>query len=226
MSAHSIRRLGAIVLCACLLTTLPFSAYAKEGVSVREGESSKKIALTFDDGPSAEYTAKILDILQKYNVKATFFVIGVNAQKHPDLLGRIISDGHEVGNHTYSHPHLQKMDEFALLEELNKADEVFQKLCGISPTLFRPPEGVVSNAVKAAAQSKGYTMVLWNIDTRDWALNNADNIIRLIDKQASDGDIVLFHDWVAGKSPTPAALEIIIPRLQARGFEFVKVSEL
>ena len=220
MLPKQLRRLGAILLGLCLLTV------SIVPVSAKEGESAKKIALTFDDGPSAEYTGQILDILQKYNVKATFFVIGVNAEKNPELLKRIIAEGHEIGNHTYSHPHLQKMDAPTLADELMRADDLLQKLAGISPTLFRPPEGVVSPAVKTAAEQGGYRLVLWTIDTRDWALNSTDNIIRLIDKQASDGDVVLFHDWIAGKSPTPAALDVIIPMLQRRGFKFVKASEL
>lgn len=220
MFSKPLRRLGAILLGLCLLTGSIVPVYAKEGAS------AKKIALTFDDGPSAEYTAEILDILQKYGVKATFFVIGVNAEKHPALLRRVIAQGHEIGNHTYSHPHLQKMDASTLADELIRADELLYNLAGVSPTLFRPPEGVVSPAVKAAAEEGGYRLVLWTIDTRDWALNTTDNIIRLIDQQASDGSIILFHDWIAGKSPTPAALDVIIPRLQKRGFQFVKVSEL
>ena len=212
------------ISCLLLLTVLmaawvfPFSLplVAKEG-------GDKKIALTFDDGPSEKYTAEILDILRQYKVKATFFVIGTNALAHPDLLKRIIDEGHEVGNHTYSHPHLQKMSEAQLSLELLRADEVFQQLCKLSPTLFRPPEGVVSDAVKAAAQSKGYRLVLWSIDTRDWALNSVSNILRTVKKEASDGDIILFHDWVAGESPTPEALRQLLPWLLKEGFSPVPV---
>ena len=215
-----LRRLSALWLGLALLVSLPTPA------SADSPKEAPKIALTFDDGPSAQYTGEILDILQKYNVKATFFVIGNNAEQHPALLKRVIAEGHEVGNHTYSHPHLQKMDAPTLADELCRADKAFRKLAGISPTLFRPPEGVMTPAVKTAAERGGYRLVLWTIDTRDWAHNNTDNIIRLVDEQATDGAIVLFHDWVAGKSPTPAALDVIIPRLQERGFEFVTVSEL
>ncbi len=221
MCAKKFCRLSALLLGLSLLIA-PLGSVS----AAPSKESAPKIALTFDDGPSAQYTGEILDILQKYGVKATFFIIGVNAEKYPELLRRTIAEGHEIGNHTYSHPHLQKMDTSTLADELMHADSILQKLAGVSPTLFRPPEGVVNTSVKAAAAEGGYRLVLWTIDTRDWALNNTDNIIRLVDEKASDGDIILFHDWIAGKSPTPAALEILIPRLKEKGFEFVKVSDL
>ena len=215
------------ILCALVLLSLTAASTLSPALPLAAKESGqKKIALTFDDGPSAKYTGEILDILQQYKVKATFFVIGANAKQHPDLLQRIVDEGHEVGNHTYSHPHLQKISEAELAKELCKADALLQKLCGLSPTLFRPPEGVVSDAVKTAAQKKGYRLVLWSIDTRDWALNSVSNILRTVKKEASDGDIILFHDWVADKSPTPEALRQLLPWLLKEGFTCVTVSKL
>ena len=103
---------------------------------------------------------------------------------------------------------------------------LLQEVAGIRTSLFRPPEGIITPAVTAAAEKGGYRTVLWSIDTMDWALNPASKIVQTIKREASDGDIVLFHDWVAGKSPTPAALRQIIPWLKDAGFTFVKVSEL
>ncbi len=193
---------------------------------IKEVQQTKKIALTFDDGPSKRYTAAILDILKKHNVKATFFVVGENVQKFPELLSREIAEGHEIGNHTYSHCHLQKMDVVTLSGELDKAGKILMQVGGYKTTLFRPPEGVINQAVRAAAKGAGYSLVLWTIDTRDWAHNSTSNIIRMITDKASDGDIILFHDFVVGSSPTPQVLEIIIPKLREMGFEFVTVSEL
>lgn len=186
----------------------------------------KRIALTFDDGPSKRYTAKILDILKAQNVKATFFVVGENVQKYPELLSREIAEGHEIGNHTYSHCHLQRIDAGTLSGELDKAGKILMQVGGYKARLFRPPEGVVNNAVKTAAEGSGYSLVLWTIDTRDWAHNTPERIISTITKNASDGDIILFHDFVVGESPTPEVLEVIIPKLREMGFEFVTVSEL
>lgn len=219
------RILSGLLLCALTVGTVAQGSTVLASAA-KENGGAKKIALTFDDGPSREYTAEILDILKEYGVKATFFVVGVNIEKSPDLLRRIVAEGHEIGNHTYSHPHLQKMDTATLAKELTRTDGLIQSITGLSPTLFRPPEGVVTDSVKTAAGDGGYRLVLWSIDTRDWALNSVSNILRTIKQEASDGDIILFHDWVAGKSPTPATLRAAIPWLQAAGYELVTISRL
>lgn len=214
-------------LLAALLLSAPLSVTAApQGKTEAADGSPPRIALTFDDGPSEQYTAEILDILQANRVKATFFVLGTNAERHPDLLLRTIAEGHEVGNHTYTHPHLQKIDEESLADEVLRTDTLLRKIADYSPTLFRPPEGYISPAVKAVARHGGYSLVLWTIDTRDWALNSEANILHTIQSKASDGDIILFHDYVVGKSPTPEVLRKIIPWLKEKGFEFVTVSEL
>ncbi|MBQ8381570.1 MAG: polysaccharide deacetylase family protein [Clostridia bacterium] len=219
------RRIGALLLTILTLgLTLPRGNAVP--ITAKENGSPKRIALTFDDGPSTRYTGEILDILKEYGVKATFFTVGVNIEKAPDLLRRIVSEGHEIGNHTYSHPHLQKMDAATLAEELARTDALIRRVAGVSPTLFRPPEGVVTTSVKAAAQGGGYRLVLWSIDTRDWALNPVSDILQTVKREASDGDIILFHDWVAGRSPTPDALRQVIPWLIAEGYEFVTVGQL
>lgn len=219
------RKIVALFL-AALTLGLMFPMGNTVPLYAKENGGSKRIALTFDDGPSDEYTAEILDILKEYGVKATFFVIGVNVEKHPDLLRRTVAEGHEIGNHTYSHPHLKTIDEATLSEEVTRAAAVLHDVAGITTTLFRPPEGVVTPAVTAAANKGGYRTVLWSVDTRDWALNPASNIVRIVTREASNGDIILFHDWVAGESTTPAALRRVIPLLLSRGFTFVKVSQL
>ncbi|MBQ7325803.1 MAG: polysaccharide deacetylase family protein [Clostridia bacterium] len=219
------RRIAAALL-AVLALGLMLPTGSTVPLSAKESGKTKRIALTFDDGPSAGYTAEILDILREYDVKATFFVIGKNVEAHPDLLRRTVSEGHEIGNHTYSHPHLKTIDEAKLSEEVVRSATLLQEVAGIRTSLFRPPEGIITPAVTAAAEKGGYRTVLWSIDTMDWALNPAPKIVQTIKREASDGDIVLFHDWVAGDSPTPAALRQIIPWLKDAGFTFVKVSEL
>ncbi len=217
-------------VCAVLLTLLAIGLMLPKStdfpVRAKEGSPQKRIALTFDDGPSDEYTAEILDILKEHQIKATFFVIGKNAEAHPDLLKRTVAEGHEIGNHTYSHPKLRKIDEATLWAEISRADDLLYEIAGIRTTLFRPPEGIITPAVTAAAKQGGYRTVLWSVDTLDWALNPVSQIVRTVGKKASDGGIILFHDWVAGKSPTPEALRQVIPRLKAEGYEFVTVSQL
>ena len=219
------RRIAATLL-AVLALGLMLPTGSTVPLSAKENGKTKRIALTFDDGPSAGYTAEILDILREYDVKATFFVIGKNVEAHPDLLRRTVSEGHEIGNHTSSHPHLKTIDEAKLAKEVARSATILREVAGIRTSLFRPPEGIITPAVTAAAEKGGYRTVLWSIDTMDWALNPAPKIVQTIKREASDGDIVLFHDWVAGDSPTPAALRQIIPWLKDAGFTFVKVSEL
>ena len=153
-----------------------FPVLAENGVYRCVATDEKKIALTFDDGPHYKYTDEILDILEKYGVKATFFVIGVNAERHPEKVKRIALSGHEIGNHTYSHPHLKKVSAQELESEIEKASEVISRLTGKKPVLFRPPEGYCTEEISAVASAMDYRIILWNIDTRDWDKATADEI--------------------------------------------------
>lgn len=191
------------------------------------GKDAKgQIALTFDDGPSEKYTGRILDLLKKYNVRATFFLVGTNVCMAPDIVKRESREGHELGNHTFTHPHMKTQTRPSLEYELNLTSDVIYRACGKHPTLFRPPEGILSDAVLSASDSLGYRRVLWTIDTMDWAHRSADEIVKNVLKNAGNGSIILMHDYIVGESHTEDALEIIIPELLARGFEFVTVSEL
>ena len=204
-----------LALCLCLsASALPTRAEAP------------KMALTFDDGPHPVYTPKILDILKENNIRATFFLIGENAEKHPEIVRRIIAEGHEIGNHTYSHPHLQKINEKQLTKELKKTEDLLLDKFGYRPVLFRPPEGFCCAAVKNCASNMNYTLTLWDIDTTDWAHNPVKNIVNTVTSNAGDGRIILCHDFVTKPSPTPEAIEIVIPRLKAMGYNLVTVSEL
>jgi peptidoglycan/xylan/chitin deacetylase (PgdA/CDA1 family) len=194
-------------------------------VSSASENSVKRVALTFDDGPSARYTSDILDFLSENHIKATFFVIGVNAKEYPELIQREASEGHDIGNHTYTHPHLKGMDSESLTEELKRTEETVKNICGIRTVLFRPPEGVCSDAVRTAEKRMGYRQVLWTIDTRDWAHNSRENMVNIIQKQVKNGSIILFHDYVAGESHTLETIKQIVPWLLENGYEFVKVSD-
>lgn len=215
---------GVLTALSLLLFGQSVSADEDAVVSVPNGEN--KIALTFDDGPHPRYTEEILDILDSFGIKATFFVIGENAQKYPELVKHEVEAGHEVGNHTYSHPHMRATSEEQLLEEMKKTEQVLSEICGYEPSLFRPPEGFCCKAVKNGAQSMSYQIMLWDIDTNDWAHNSVNNIVKTVVGNVKAGDIILCHDFVTKPSPTPDALRKFIPKLQAMGYEFVTVSEL
>lgn len=197
-------------------------------IIVANRNASKQIAITFDDGPSEKYTPEILDILREYNVKATFFVVGKNAESFPEIVKSEYNDGHEIGNHTYSHPQMKAITTNQADEEIKKTQEIIEKIIGKPPKLFRPPGGYLNNSIVDKITSNGCKTVLWSWrqDTRDWESPPVEKIVNTVLSNLKDGDIILFHDYNSHKSPTPEALKIIIPKLKERGYEFVTVSEL
>ena len=185
-----------------------------------------KLALTFDDGPHPTRTAAILDLLAEYGVRATFFVIGENAEAHPELVERELAEGHEVANHTMTHAALSRLSyRDAMTEVMDAEHAIFPDGSGRS-TLLRPPCGAVGQQTLKAAERLGMSIVLWSVDTRDWEHKSAEAIIRTVREGVTGGDIILFHDFVSGESHTLEALETLIPELIGEGYEFVTVSEL
>lgn len=220
------RRLAAVLIALLFLfRSLPVTGSAERVVHRSGDPETRKIALTFDDGPHPSFTYRILDILDRYGVKATFFMIGTNVEYYPEVAREVLRRGHEIGNHTYSHHRLTKMDEGTLTDELKKCEATMQDVLNYRPKLFRPPEGVVSNAVRSCADCRGYTVVLWSVDTRDWEIKETDAIVNHIMKEVKPGAIVLMHDYTV-HSKTPEALEIVLPRLLGQGYEPVTVSTL
>ncbi len=189
----------------------------------------KLIALTFDDGPNPVTTPKILDLLAANEVKSTFFVIGKRMDQYPDVVRREAKEGHEVANHTYSHLYLnQRISKQRLAEELARTEEQIVKLTGKHSSWFRPPGGFFNDSVIRTAREHGYTMVLWSWhqDTKDWSSPGTRKIVDRVLNNVRNGDIILFHDHVAGSMQTVQALETILPELRRRGYKMVTVSEL
>lgn len=187
--------------------------------------NTKRIALTFDDGPHPSQTHRILEILGKYGVHATFFMVGINVEYYPEAAKEVLARGHEVGNHTYSHSHLKHLGETSLNREIGECEDALEDLCEYRPHLFRPPEGVLNAYVEHCSELGDYSLILWSIDTRDWEVKNEHVIVERVLSQVQPGDIILMHDYVA-QSKTPEALEILLPELLALGYEPVTVSEL
>ena len=187
---------------------------------------SRKIALTFDDGPHPYKTDKILDLLETYNIHATFFVIGQNVAAHPEIVCRELSLGHEVGNHTYSHKSLAKCSKGFVEKEITATEEILLEKTGCAPRLFRPPEGAYTCDIIDVAEKLNYDVILWTVDTRDWAKTPAVSIANTVISKVSGGSIILFHDFTVSGAHTLEALEILIPKLLDMGYEFVTVSEL
>jgi peptidoglycan/xylan/chitin deacetylase (PgdA/CDA1 family) len=159
-------------------------------------------------------------------IKATFFVVGVNAMNYPDTLDLVTAAGHEIGNHTYSHPHVSCLDSARLREEVERCEsEVFGRT-DCRTKLFRPPEGMIDADVRTVLRELDYKVILWDLDTRDWAHTSPEDIASYVTENVAAGDIILMHDYIAYDSPTIDALRLFIPVLLERGYKFVVVSEL
>ncbi len=220
------RTVSFLLTLALLLIPLPLHADAAEP-PIRAGSSdTPRIALTFDDGPHPKKTDAILDLLEEYGIRATFFVIGENVGNYPAPLLRAVSSGHEIGNHTFSHGRTARLSAEELESEIRKAEQTLLTVANVRTSLFRPPEGVCSDTVLRAAKTLGYRVILWNVDTRDWDKASAEEIVKCVRANVRNGSILLFHDYTAPGTNTLEALRRLIPELIADGYEFVTVSEL
>src|SRR5690606_16430888 len=155
---------------------------------------SKKVALTFDDGPDIEVTSKILDILKKENVPATFFVTGKMVKAHPKMLTRIYEEGHVIGNHTWSHPQLTKISKEQLDYQIKQTNQLVEKIIGKKILLVRPPYGATNPSVQQYLKQQGYMIINWSVDTNDWQGNSGPKIQQIVKQQLTNGAIVLQHN--------------------------------
>ena len=229
MACKALRGGVALVLALMLsLLALPRVATAAgtRAVYRRVITEDKVVALTFDDGPHPRYTPMILDILAEYEAKATFFVIGKNMELYGDAARRAASEGHEIGNHTYAHPALSGISDAEFEREVLKNEALIEEYTGMPPSLFRPPEGYCTPTVERIVTKNGAAVILWNVDTMDWAGRSSENIVKNVMQNTVPGSIILFHDYVGKESSTIDALKEILPRLSAAGYRFVTVSEL
>jgi peptidoglycan-N-acetylglucosamine deacetylase len=205
----------------------------------RTGAKPNELALTFDDGPDPDWTPKILDILKAKGVHASFFIIGDSAQAYPDLVQRVLAEGHDVGNHTFTHPNLGEMPDELVTLEINATQRLFEALTGRSMRLFRAPylgdaEPTTADEIVPIqiAQSMGYVSVGLHVDPNDWQRPPADVIVQRVIEQVTDpnpdirGHMILLHDSGGDRSQTIAALPKLIDALRAKGYDFVTVSKL
>lgn len=194
------------------------------GVPTKE----KIVALTFDDGPDPRFTLKILDLLDQYQVKATFFMIGKRMEKYPDIVRQVVLRGHAIGNHTYTHPHdIEKDNQVQIVRELDRCEAVIEQLTGTRTHLFRPPRGLVDGSVYMIANEAGYRTILWTVcaDHHDAPTPRlmARRVLRLI----RPGGIILAHDGKYGtRWKDVAATPLIIESLRRRGYQFVTLLDL
>ena len=184
----------------------------------------KEIAITFDDGPHKTNTPQLLDILKQRGIRATFFVVGQNAAEYPDILKRIVAEGHELANHSYTHPVLASMSQSAVHEQLDKTHQAVLKATGVSMKLLRPPYGALSEPQRRTVNNEfGYKVILWSVDPLDWKVRDAARVQNEIVSHTQAGSIVLAHDI---HKSTVDAMPETLDKLTEKGFKFVTVSEL
>jgi peptidoglycan/xylan/chitin deacetylase (PgdA/CDA1 family) len=199
-----------------------------QGIVISEAKlppEKKVIALTFDDGPWPNTTAKVLDILKKNRIKSTFFVVGQNVKNYPDLTKQIVADGHIIANHTWHHWYHQMNAQAAAYEVANTTDIIYQTT-GVRTSLFRPPGGIMNNGVAAYAKNNKYAVIMWSADSMDYSRPAVPRLMNNIFREAKPGGIVLMHDGGGDRSNTVKALPEIISRFRKQGYEFVTVPEL
>lgn len=185
--------------------------------------TEKKIALTFDDGPSM-FTLEVLDLLKKYDAKATFFCIGKNIEKHPEIIERILSEGHQVGNHSYSHSHFFDFyNAKKILEEIKQTDTLLEKFTSKKINFFRPPYGVTTPSIRRALQISGHKVIGWNIRSLDGGIQDPKIIYNRIIKRVSPGGIVLLHDTA---KHSVLVLEQFLQFLQQNNYTVISVEKL
>jgi len=219
---------GAVFLTsnAVLPTSLFYGAVVYQGPSVE-----KLVALTYDDGPNPPYTLQILDILDKYSVKATFFLVGENVRTYPEVARTIVQRGHQVGNHTFHHEDLLKLNRTQMDKEIDATTDLIEAATGVSPKVFRPPHGFRDPVVLEQAKERNLRVVQWSVMPRDWKKPGAEVIAERVVRQVHNGAIILMHDGDGlnhggDRSQSVTATELVIQRLQQQGYRFVTIDEL
>ncbi|WP_406601058.1 polysaccharide deacetylase family protein [Lysinibacillus louembei] len=234
-----LKKIYAFITFVLVLAVIPFFQTKEEAAANRSRQyyeeagqvvwdihtDQKVLALTFDDGPHQAYTSEILDLLALHGAKATFFIIGENAKKNPALVERIDEEGHEIANHTYTHP--LKTTVPKLIEEIEQTSELLEQITGNRPKLFRPVGGQYTDAMIDAIAEEGYKVVMWSwhLDTEDWKEPGVGKILQIVNS-AKEGDVILFHDGGGNRQQTVEALKQALPQLKEQGYTFVTISEL
>ena len=182
------------------------------------------IAMTFDDGPHATNTPKLLEMAAERHIKLTFFVLGECVAQNPDVLRREVAEGHEIGNHSWSHPNLAKLSDANVRSQLQRTEDIIVKTAGIKPKLMRPPYGELTKRQRILVNHEfGYKVILWDVDPLDWKRPGSNVVAQRIIAGARPGSIILSHDI---HPPTIEAMPQVFDALLAKGFKFVTVSEL
>lgn len=200
----------------------------RDGIVHRVPVAGKVVALTFDDGPSPIYTPEILAILDRYHVKATFFMIGKQMDKYPDIVKDVDLRGHAIGNHTYTHPrNIEKLTRTQVIEEVERCERVIERFTRKHTHLFRPPRGLIDGPVSTIAEEEGYLTVLWTVSADHHEATTPEAMANRVLSRVVPGSVILAHDGDLGiRAKDVAATPLIIEGLLKRGYRLVTVPEL
>jgi peptidoglycan/xylan/chitin deacetylase (PgdA/CDA1 family) len=189
------------------------------------GDPSRGVlSLTFDDGPHPEYTPRILDILKTYGVRATFFVLGQNVKQHPEIVRRMVREGHQVANHSYTHPSFVKVRQTTLDKQIEDTNKIIEEVAGVLPTSVRPPYGALNDRVIGSILDKhGLNIIMWSVDPQDWRRPGIDVVVQRVMDGAKPGSVILLHDI---HKQTAQALPSILTGLLAKGYQFATIDQL
>ncbi len=200
-------------------------------VFIEAATQEKIVALTFDDGPYPPYTQQVLNVLKENGVPATFFVVGKNVERYPELVKRIVEEGHQLGNHTYSHPDLLKLDRGQIAAEVDKTQRLLFEITGRVPDIMRPPHGFRDAVVMEVMAERNLKVVEWSVMCRDWVNPGVETITRRVVSKVKSGSIILLHDGdgvdsTASRAQTVEATRRIIHELKSQDYRFVTVDEI
>lgn len=214
LAAHACNRQAPALMAAAVKRELPVYSVDTQ---------DRALSISFDAAWGRANTEEILNILDRYDAKTTFFLVGFWAEKHPDLVAEIVSRGHEIGNHSATHPHMNSLSEGQMAEELRRCSDLVASITGTPTTLFRPPYGEYNDSVIRVARREGYEAVQWNVDSLDWKNISAEDMVRRCTKSVSPGDIVLFHN---DSKYILEALPKILAYYTEAGYKIIPVSKL
>ncbi len=225
----------AVVLALFAVLTVFFdqAVLVRQNTVYRAAIRDKVVAITFDDGPSAAWTPLILDELKQAGVKATFFMLGTQAVKYPDVARRVAAEGHEIGNHSFDHHGIFFYSAQEAAREVKEGEKAIRDVTGVTTKYFRPPKAWINDQEKSVFAGMGYKVILWSLNSKDWVTFDDKYIVAFLVHNARPGDIILFHDsgsvfGVEGgdRHETVKAVAGLIAKLKAKGYRFVTISEL
>jgi len=218
-------------VCFCIF--FDQAVLTRRGTIYRVRGKGKKVALTFDDGPSPEWTPKVLDALKSAGIKATFFMVGHHVQEYPQIARRVAEEGHTIANHGYAHSVMLYYTPAEIEEEIKYTEMVIKEATGVTTQFFRPPKAWLRKAIKKRIDAMGYKTVLWSLNSKDWVKFDHRLIVKILKRLVRNGDILLFHDSGnvfsregGDRKQTVAAIPLLARALKDKGFTFVTADEL